>query len=137
MPRSMRAVPSVTTRSSRVRPEPRSAARTSSCSSSAAPPGSSRRSSKPSKLDAMRVAWVVLVVLLGCGPKQIVTPGQVVVDGDVTFSTKTGNAIDVIVHKTWDGHEATGLATLHGITLEAAKASPLLQVAGARAWLAI
>jgi hypothetical protein len=67
----------------------------------------------------------------------VVAPGQVVVDGDSTFRTREGNAIDVSVVRHFGGRDATGVATLRGMTLEDAQRSPLVRVAAGRAWLAI
>lgn len=86
-----------------------------------------------------RLALVTLLALSACGNRKgpVVMPGQVVVAGDVTYHTQTGNTIEVRVMRKWQGHEATGVARLRGMTLEAAQKSPLVGVAGARAWLTI
>lgn len=62
-------------------------------------------------------------------------PGQVVVIGDTSFRTRDERAIDVTVVRTFQGHQATGVATLHELTLDAAQRSSLVRVAAARAWL--
>ena len=67
----------------------------------------------------------------------MVAPGQVVVDGDTTFRTREANAIEVSVVRRFDDRHATGVATLHGVTLQDARRSPLVRVAVGRAWLAI
>ena len=69
--------------------------------------------------------------------KPVVAPGQVVVAGDTTFRTRENSAIDVSVKRTFQTHEATGTATLHGLTLDEAQHSGLVHVAAGRAWLAI
>jgi len=61
----------------------------------------------------------------------------VIVDGDTTFRTREGNAIDVSVARRFGGRDATGVATLRGMTLDEAQRSPLVHVATGRAWLAI
>lgn len=74
--------------------------------------------------------------LLGCG-LAAVRPGQVVVDGDTTFTTREQHAIDVRVALAFRGHRGTGAATLRGFTLDEARRSPLVNIAVGRAWLAI
>ncbi len=65
------------------------------------------------------------------------TPGQVVVAGDTTFRTGEGNAIEVAVVRRFNDRDATGVATLRGLTLDEAQRSPLVHVAAARAWLSL
>jgi len=81
----------------------------------------------------------VLATVAACSGtnKSVVTPGQVVVAGDTTFRTHEGNAIEVRVVRKHAGKEATGVATLHDMTLDAAQHSPLIGVAAGRAWLSI
>ncbi|NVB82336.1 MAG: hypothetical protein HOV81_28410 [Kofleriaceae bacterium] len=67
----------------------------------------------------------------------MVTPGQVVVAGDTTFRTHENNAIEVSVVRRHGGKEATGIATLHDVALDAAQNSPLVGVAAGRAWLSL
>jgi hypothetical protein len=45
--------------------------------------------------------------------------------------------VPVTVEREWEGHHASGSATLKGMTPDAAQRSPLARVAAARAWLAI
>lgn len=54
-------------------------------------------------------------------------PGQVIVTGDITFTTREGNAIDVNVIRRLGEHQATGAAALHGMTLEEARTDPSAQ----------
>ena len=67
----------------------------------------------------------------------MVAPGQEVVDGDTVFRTREANAIDVSVVRRFGGRDATGAATLHGMSLDDARRSPLVRVAVGRAWLAL
>lgn len=64
-------------------------------------------------------------------------PGKIVVVGDTTFRTREDDAIDVSVARTFQGHRATGVATIQEMTLDAAQRSSLVRVAAARAWLSI
>lgn len=84
-----------------------------------------------------RLVVVVAGACSGSSKAPIVAPGQSVVVGDATFRTREGGAIDVNVKRTYGEHDATGTATLHGMTLDAAEHSALVGVATARAWLAI
>lgn len=86
-----------------------------------------------------RLALLLSLVIGACAGSRTaaVPPGQVVRSGDTTFHTRDGGAIDVTVRRTFRGHDATGTATLRGMTLEAAQRSALVRVAAARAWLSI
>src|SRR5882672_2052759 len=81
---------------------------------------------------------LALALVACCGERApVLAPGQVVVAGDTTFRGRDGDAIEVTTARRLDGHDATGVATLHGMSLDAARRSPLVNVAAARAWLAI
>jgi hypothetical protein len=67
----------------------------------------------------------------------VVKPGQVIVSGDTTFRTRERNAIEVATVRRFNDRDATGLATLHGLTLDDAQRSPLVHVAAGRAWLSL
>jgi hypothetical protein len=87
----------------------------------------------------IRLAFL-LAVFASCShppSKTDVIPGQVIVAGDTTFTTREGNAIDVHVTRALGEQQGTGAATLHGMTLEEARTSVLVSVAKGRAWLAI
>lgn len=88
----------------------------------------------------MRLAFVLAALLASCSHppgKKNVIPGQVIVVDDTTFTTREGNAIDASVIRRFGERQATGAATLHGMTLEEARTSVLVSVAKGRAWLAI
>jgi hypothetical protein len=82
---------------------------------------------------------VLAFALAACSgtSKPVVTPGQVVVACDTTFRTHENNAIEVSVVRKHGGKEATGVATLHDMALDAAQKSPLVGVAAGRAWLSL
>jgi hypothetical protein len=63
--------------------------------------------------------------------------GQVVVAGDLTLRTRAAGAIEVSVRRAFREQTATGMATVHGLTLDAAQRSPLIGIAATRAWLTI
>lgn len=81
-----------------------------------------------------------LALLLGsCSPPshKHVVPGQIIVAGDITFTTREENSIAVsVVRKSGEQH-ATGAAVLHGMTVEEARTSALVGVAKGRAWLSL
>lgn len=84
----------------------------------------------------IRAFVVALVVACSSTPRPHDTREEVVVVGDVTLrSTRTGGVV-VLVRRTQDGVEGVGDATLSASTLDAAKQSPHLKLAAARAWLA-
>jgi hypothetical protein len=88
----------------------------------------------------MRELLLVLVLVgAACsgGKGPVVAPGQIVVDGDTTFRTREADAIDVLVVRRFSDREATGVATLHGMTLDDARRSDLIRIAAARAWLSL
>jgi hypothetical protein len=64
-------------------------------------------------------------------------PGHIVTVGTATFRTRDGAVIDVGVERAFRDHSATGRATLHGFTVEAAEHSTLVSVATGRAWLTL
>ena len=87
----------------------------------------------------IRLAVVLMVGLAACShpPMKQIAPGQVIVAGDATLTTREGNAIEVSVTRALGDHHAEGRATLHGITVEDAKTSRFVAVAKGRAWFAI
>ena len=87
----------------------------------------------------MQLAITLILIAACSGPTMapVERPGQVVVSGDTTFRTREGGAIDVSVKRAFRDHDATGTATLRGMTMAAAQRSALVGVAAARAWISI
>jgi hypothetical protein len=88
----------------------------------------------------VRRVLVVAAFLAACsspGEPPPMRAGQVVVAGDATLRTRDAGAIEVSVRRAFRDKTATGMATLHGLTLDAAQRSPLIGIAATRAWLTI
>jgi hypothetical protein len=84
-------------------------------------------------------AVLAMTISAACGShdRPVVRPGQTITVGDTTFRTHEGDRIEVSIVRTFHDQHATGVAMLHGVSLEAAQRSPLVRVAIARAWLSI
>lgn len=84
-----------------------------------------------------RIVLVGLVGLaVGCRPEpRPPWPRELRLDR-ATFTVKA-SSIEVRVVRAWRGHEETGLAISHGVTLDFPRMAALVGIAGARAWLAI